>query len=130
MSYVPRRTRSTEIREQLDHPVLDCDGHLREFLPEWLDYMEEVGGRAWLDGYLKRVGAELAEAKPAGLGPNKDFGVAALYTQQQRQQGRLRRGPWWGMPVANPVDCASPYLPKLLIERTEELGIDYFITYP
>ena len=130
MAYVQRRTRSTEIREQLDHPVLDCDGHLREFLPEWLDYMVKVGGQDWADRYLKKVGADVAESKPTGLGPNKDFGAAALYTHEQRQHGRIRRGPWWGMPVANPVDCASPYLPKLLISRMDELGMDYLITYP
>ena len=130
MSYVPRRTRSTEIREGLDHPVIDGDGHLREFLPEWLDYMVQVGGRDWADGYLKKVGADLQEKKTAGLGPNQDFGAALKYTEEQRRAGRIRRGPWWGMPVANAADCASPYTPKLLVSRMEELGMDYLITYP
>jgi hypothetical protein len=125
-----RRTRSTEIRESLDHPIVDCDGHLREFLPEWLDYMIKVGGRAWADRYLKKVGADLQEKKPAGLGPNQDFGSALKYTADQRRAGRIRRGPWWGMPVANPVDCASPYTPRLLVSRLDELGMDYLITYP
>jgi predicted TIM-barrel fold metal-dependent hydrolase len=128
--YTPQRTRSTEIRERLDHPVVDCDSHLREFLPEWLDYMVKVGGRDWADRYLAKVGADLAEAKTAGLGPNRDFGSAALYTSQERRKGRIRRGPWWGMPVANPADCASPYLPKLLVSRLDELGMDFLITYP
>jgi len=128
--YQPLRTRSTEIRESLDHPVIDSDGHLREFFPEWLDYMVEVGGRDWADRYLKKVRADLAAAKPVGLGPNQDFGAAALITQEERRRGRIRRGPWWGMPVANPMDCASPYLPKLLAKRMEELGMDYLITYP
>jgi predicted TIM-barrel fold metal-dependent hydrolase len=128
--YVPRRTASTEVREGLDHPVVDCDGHLREFLPEWLDYMVRVGGREWADRYLKKVGADLAERKPVGLGPNRDFAEAAVYTLEERRRGRIRRGPWWGMPVASAVDCASPYLPTLLVSRMEELGMDYLITYP
>ena len=92
MPYVPRRTASTVIREGLDHPVVDCDGHLREFLPEWLDYMVRVGGKEWADRYLKKVGADLAESKPVGLGPNRDFVEAALYTLEERQRGRIRRG--------------------------------------
>jgi len=127
--YNTRRTRSTEIRESLDHPVIDSDGHLREFLPEWLDYMIEVGGRDWADRYLAKV-AKDQETKPAGLGPNRDFGTAMAYTAEERRAGRRRRGPWWGMPVANPADCASPYLPKLLVRRLDELGMDYLITYP
>ena len=43
MPYAPRRTASTEVREKVNHPVIDCDGHLREFLPEWFDYMVKVG---------------------------------------------------------------------------------------
>jgi len=130
MTYIARRTASTAIRERLDHPVIDGDGHLREFMPEWLDYMTRVGGQKWTDRYLAKVGAANAIAKPAGLGPNQDFAQAALYSLEERRRGRIRRGPWWGMPVASPVDCASPYLPTLLAERIEELGMDYLITYP
>lgn len=130
MAYVARRTRSTDIRERLDHPVLDCDGHLREFTPEWFDYMVRVGGKKWADRYLEKIGAATQEKKTAGLGPNQDFARAAQFSMEERRRGRIRRGPWWGMPVASPVDCASPYLPRLLAERVAELGIDYFITYP
>ena len=90
----------------------------------------EVGGREWADRYLAKVQAEAAESKPAGLGPNRDFGTQLAYTAEERRNARRRRGPWWGMPVANPADCASPYLPNLLVSRLEELGMDYLITYP
>jgi predicted TIM-barrel fold metal-dependent hydrolase len=130
VAYVSRRTRSTEIRERLDHPVLDCDGHLREFTPEWFDFMVRVGGKQWADRYLEKIGAATQEKKTAGLGPNQDFAKAAQFSMEERRRGRIRRGPWWGMPVASAVDCASPYLPRLLAQRVEELGLDYFITYP
>jgi predicted TIM-barrel fold metal-dependent hydrolase len=130
VSYTPRRTRSTAIREQLDHPVVDGDGHLREFMPEWLDYMVKVGGRDWADRYLEKVRADSQEKKTAGLGPNQDFGTALRYTEEQRRYARIRRGPWWGMPVKHAVDCASPYAPKLLVKRMDELGMDFLITYP
>jgi predicted TIM-barrel fold metal-dependent hydrolase len=130
VTYTTRRTKSTEIRESLDHPVIDSDGHLREFMPEWLDYMIKVGGRDWADRYLAKVKIESQEKKTAGLGPNQDFSTTLTYTDEQRRYGRIRRGPWWGMPVQNPADCAAPYAPKLLARRMDELGMDFLITYP
>ena len=36
---------AAEIREQLDHPIIDCDGHIREFMPAVLPYLRESLGQ-------------------------------------------------------------------------------------
>ena len=38
------KTMSQKIREQLDHPVIDTDGHMLEFTPVFFDYLKMVGG--------------------------------------------------------------------------------------
>ena len=37
-------TRSAKIRKQLDHPVIDSDGHIVEYLAPMEDYVKEIGG--------------------------------------------------------------------------------------
>jgi hypothetical protein len=37
MAMLRRETRSAEIRSQLDHPIIDADGHLLEFSPSFVD---------------------------------------------------------------------------------------------
>ena len=38
---------SREIRAALDHPVIDADGHIIEFLPAVRDFLVEEGGVSW-----------------------------------------------------------------------------------
>src|SRR6187455_319388 len=38
------RSRSAGIRQKLDHPVIDSDGHMVEVLPVMFDYLKQVGG--------------------------------------------------------------------------------------
>jgi len=35
---------SAEIRARLDHPVVDCDGHMIEHMPVFLDFLKQVAG--------------------------------------------------------------------------------------
>ena len=37
---------------------------------------------------------------------------------------------WWGWPTKNTRDRATSYLPALLYERLDEIGIDFTILYP
>ena len=37
-------SRSAAIRAKLNHPIIDSDGHVAEFEPEFFDYLKEVGG--------------------------------------------------------------------------------------
>ena len=82
MPYIPHRTGSTEVRARLDHPVVDCDGHLREFLPEWLDYMVRVGGQEW--------GRPLPEE--GGSGPGGEEACRPWPQPGLRRSGSLHTG--------------------------------------
>ena len=50
-------TRSARIRARLDHPIVDGDGHLTEFYPGFLEYVEKVGGGDFARRYLGGFGA-------------------------------------------------------------------------
>ena len=48
---------SEEIRSKLNHPVLDCDGHYIEFMPYYMDFVEEVGGLSMVETFRQnRIG--------------------------------------------------------------------------
>ena len=112
------QTRSREIREQIDHPIVDCDGHLIEVLPHYLDSLKKVGG------------PELAAQVGAGLaGGPRWLGGDGLDAARRRDERRIKSS-WWAMPTRNTRDCATPLLPRLLHERMEEFGIDFSVLYP
>ena len=104
------------IRARLDHPVIDSDGHVMEFMPLVLDYVKEIGGAQAVDGFqqaLARFGRWF------GMTPDE------------------RRDTWtWippagnGTPPLSTLDNASAYLPRLLHGRMDDLGLDYAIIYP
>ena len=49
-------TKSAKVREQLDHPVIDADGHWVELFPVFFDYIAEVGSPADVDTFRARYG--------------------------------------------------------------------------
>jgi len=105
---------AAEIREQLGHPVVDCDGHWQESLPVFLDYLRDTAGTSLAD--------QFAAARRAG-------GWSDL-TPEQRMHQRLRRPDvQWPVP-AETEDLATAMLPGLMAERLGELGIDFAIVYP
>ena len=42
---------SAKIRETLDHPVIDADGHLVETPPVLFDFLKQAGGQSLVDAY-------------------------------------------------------------------------------
>jgi predicted TIM-barrel fold metal-dependent hydrolase len=103
------------IREQLQHPVLDCDGHWWETLPVLHDYVREVAG--------PEIADQVAAGRRAG-----DSGWYAA-TAEERMARRLRRPDvQWPTP-GDTRDKATAMLPGLLAERLPELGIDFAIVY-
>ena len=44
MSTYERSTAVTEIRGRIDHPIIDGDGHIIEYLPLVRDILVELGG--------------------------------------------------------------------------------------
>ena len=97
-----------KIRSRLDHPIVDGDGHLLEFMPLVLDIAAEVAGpRA-----AERLRAFLAGATDPRA---SRFTPARVF---------------WALPEENTLDRMTATLPELLYHRTEELGLDFVMLYP
>jgi hypothetical protein len=100
-------TSAAEIRGRLDHPVIDADGHVVEALPVVVDYIRRVAGDDAADRLLpSSVTYSISDAPTEGS-------VMA---------------PWWTIPT-NARDRATSFLPALLHERMDEIGIDFGILY-
>ncbi|CAN5774869.1 hypothetical protein BH18ACI4_BH18ACI4_00540 [soil metagenome] len=110
-------SKSAAIRASLNHPVIDCDGHMIEFEPDVLDYLKQVGGPTIVEQYVSAI---------AG---SKLFGWDYLSPDERRDK-RVARSPWWGAPTKNTLDRATATLPKLLYERLDEFGIDFTVLFP
>ena len=106
-------THAARIRAQLDHPILDGDGHWVESLPVLVDYVKQVAGGQIAERYRQ------SQREPAWY--------AASW--EERRQRRIARGNWW-ITTADTLDFASAMLPALLVERMADLGIDYGVIYP
>jgi predicted TIM-barrel fold metal-dependent hydrolase len=51
-------------------------------------------------------------------------------SDQERRARRMGRAPWWMIPAENTLDRATASLPRLLVSRLEELGMDFSVVYP
>jgi predicted TIM-barrel fold metal-dependent hydrolase len=111
------KTKSQQIRERLGHPVIDSDGHWREFEPLALDYLKETAGAKAVERWTSRLRA---------LGEG-DF---ARMTREQRLERRASQPAWWGMPVKNTLDMATSFIPRLMHSRLESMGLDFAVLYP
>ncbi len=103
------------VRARLDHPVIDADGHLVEFVPLVRDFLVELGGESL------GVGLDRLVRAPAAL--------RALDPATRRAAGVSRTG-WWGVPARNTLDRATVMLPGLCHDRLDEIGIDVAVLYP
>jgi predicted TIM-barrel fold metal-dependent hydrolase len=108
-------TDAASIRERLDHPVIDADGHIVEFLPLVRDFLVEEAGESVAKRFDDTLGSSTT--------------IRALDVEARRQLGISRTG-WWGVPSANTLDRATAMLPRLLYERLDELGLDVAVLYP
>ena len=110
------RARSAEaIRARLDHPIIDADGHIIEFVPLVRDFVAEAAG----ESVARRFDAVLGSA---GV-------IRQLDAVTRRAEGIARTG-WWGVPARNSLDRATAMVPKLLYDRLDAIGIDVAILYP
>jgi predicted TIM-barrel fold metal-dependent hydrolase len=114
-------TKAQQIRAQLSHPVIDADGHFVEIGPlldeEMLTYLEEMGGRAVRDRYVRDTG--LTDTST----------VLARHPEPDATHWDAMPS-WWGWATKNVHDRATAHLPALLYERLDEFGIDFTILYP
>jgi predicted TIM-barrel fold metal-dependent hydrolase len=103
-----------KIREQLDHPVIDGDGHLIEFAPIVRDFVAEEAGEAVAARYESMMGG--------------GEGFRNLPDDEKHRFGAYRYT-WWGIPSRNTLDRATAIAPDLMRARLDELGIDFAILY-
>ena len=98
------------------HPIIDCDGHIREFMPGVMPYLRETLGQAKFDSFLE-TGSALTNSYGGG-------------ETARRMRTRAPQGAWWASPSRNTLDRTTTQNPRLLYDRLDELGMDYVILYP
>jgi predicted TIM-barrel fold metal-dependent hydrolase len=103
------------IRSRINHPVVDSDGHVIEYLPLVRDVLVELAG--------ERVAKQFDLVVDSGR-------LTQLLSPEQRREVAMMRIPWWGIPTRNTLDRATAMLPQLLYRRLDQLGIDLTIVYP
>ncbi|CAN5691368.1 hypothetical protein BH20ACI3_BH20ACI3_08840 [soil metagenome] len=116
MAMNTQASKSADIRARLGHPVIDSDGHMIEFEPAIIDFLQQVGG------------STLAERFQSWANENL-FSWYRL-SPEEREDKRPTRSTWWGMPTRNTLDRATASIPRLLYERLDELGLDFAVIYP
>jgi predicted TIM-barrel fold metal-dependent hydrolase len=98
------------IRDSIDHPIIDGDGHYVEFMPLVIDFLREIAGPTALD----RIAA----------------------TQEQFRQfipHGANRGvvtPTDLHATGDSLDRMTSQLPDLLYDRLDQLGLDFALVYP
>ena len=108
-------SKSAQLRARLDHPIIDSDGHAIEFEPAVLEVLARVAGAEMVERYRRASGDGLLQWR---------------LSDAERRNRRLVRAPWWVLPAENTLDRATASLPRLLVSRLEELGLDYSVVYP
>lgn len=105
----------TAIRNRIDHPVIDGDGHLIEYLPLVRDFVQEVAGEEVAIRFDRL-------ARRSAL-------VRGVPIEKRRQHG-VARISWWAVPTRNTLDRATAMTPRIMYDRLDELGLDYALLFP
>ena len=109
-------TTSEQIRRDAGHPIIDADGHVLEVLEATYPHLREALGATRFEEWRARGPIARLAQRPR--------------TTDDRLRTRTPQGAWWGTQTVNVRDRATATLPALLAERSEEIGIDYFVLYP
>lgn len=110
-----RHTNNAELRKQMNHPIIDADGHWLEFGPLVRERMRKIGGDLAVEGF---------SMFPKLIDKQLSMSVA------ERSKRRIGQQAFWGLPTKNTRDRATAIMPKLLYERMDELGLDFSVMYP
>jgi predicted TIM-barrel fold metal-dependent hydrolase len=97
--------RVSDIRRRIEHPVIDADGHLVEFMPMVVDCMREIAGKAVVERFVEHRRSPFASSD--GYLPTRVF---------------------FGNPLG--LDRMTALLPELFYRRLEEIGLDFAMLYP
>ena len=96
------------IRDRIDHPIVDGDGHVLEVTSLVVDFVREAAGADVADAFVRFL--------RGAVDPDR--------------AGFVRARVFWGLPEENTLDRMTATLPKLLYERSGELGLDFLLLYP
>jgi predicted TIM-barrel fold metal-dependent hydrolase len=128
------RSKSADIRARVGHPIIDSDGHYGELFPVFrdylVDYVRQVGG-AELVREIEAASNDLYEhlVVHSAAGPIFPSRKWAMMSPEARRDTWTFH-PGWAPPHRNTLDRATSYLPSLLYERMDDLGLDYAVLYP
>src|SRR5205814_8162382 len=81
----------------------------------------------WIVGARRAVGG--AGWADRGAATQARRGAWYRATRAERARRRLGRGNWW-ITTADTLDFATAMLPGLMVERMDELGIDFSVICP
>ncbi|GAA4962153.1 hypothetical protein GCM10023205_27340 [Yinghuangia aomiensis] len=115
MTYLPTDEVSA-VRGRLDHPVIDSDGHLIEYLPLVRDFIAEDAGTDLAAVFEKMSNTADRRRAVPDRAKRRDLGIHATAV--------------WGIPAANTLDRATCMLPDLMYKRLDEIGVDFAVLYP
>jgi predicted TIM-barrel fold metal-dependent hydrolase len=105
-----------DVRARLDHPVIDSDGHLIEYVPLVRDFIVEEAGESVAERFDRLSHAGTARSMFPDPMERRKVGLHAVGV--------------WGIPTENTLDRATVMLPELMYHRLDELGIDFAVLYP
>jgi predicted TIM-barrel fold metal-dependent hydrolase len=114
------RERVKEVRAGIDHPVIDSDGHIVEFLPDLMPFLKRAGIED--ENELRELCAKAAW----GRSFRSDW---SNLSRADRARERVARPSSYDF-SRNPLDRATTMLPELMYERLPEIGIDFALVYP
>lgn len=119
-------SRSQRVREGLDHPVIDSDAHIMEFVPALFDFVRDREGEDFLARFLAVSGLPLGPIGTRNTPERIDW--ESLSTEERRAAWAIR--PPWSMPHEKMLDWMTVQLPRLMYERLDEMGLDYVVAFP
>ncbi len=111
----PRRS---GVRERIDHPIIDSDGHFVEYFPVVAEHLRNVGG------------SDMVERFQAAWNRTHLSHDWYEQTPAERRDARTVRPAFWNVPTRNADDFATALLPELLYARLDEIGLDFVVLYP
>ncbi|MDG2005343.1 MAG: amidohydrolase family protein [Novosphingobium sp.] len=107
-----------KVRAQIDHPVIDSDGHFFEFYPVLNEYLEAEGGKVLVRDFW------------ASFSDTQIDGNWYEMTKDERRDVRRNRPVFWAAAAENTLDLATANFPNLLYQRMDEIGLDFSVMYP
>jgi predicted TIM-barrel fold metal-dependent hydrolase len=108
-----------KIRDRIDHPVIDSDGHLVEVRPIAMEYIARAGGAD--------IAKRFSEEQRSTFLSRDWYGLS----DAERMARWTRRPPFWGEPLRNGgLDLATASFPDLLYRRLDQLGLDFTVLFP